>query len=205
MNVEQKLGEVAQHPLCYNCLAQSHGRADCKSIDRCHRCLQDHHTWLHALAAGHIWFSMTATVKVLPRRNGSELYIRALIDPTAARSSVIKYKTDDLQCDVKKGRTIMSLFPERSNVQPVDIEFVVENKIYGHTPSAQIKRENYDITDHKNRENADVHWYMTRRYQLVLGADIMSKVLIGPAKIRSGQIYVQETIFGLVHFGDSIV
>lgn len=64
----------------------------------------------------------------------------------------------------------------------IDIEFVVEDKIYGRAPSTQIKRKKYDISDLKHRKNADVHWYMIRRYQP--GSRYYEQDFIGPAKNR---------------------
>lgn len=205
MNVEKKLRIVSQLSLCYNCLAQSHSRTECRSIDRCRRCLQDHNTWLHPLTADRIWFPMTANILVRPRRDGTELYMRVLIDPTAARSTVMKWESDDLKCIVKEGRTIMTLIQKNVENRPIDIEFVVENKIYDRTPTVQIEyKDKYTYYDRKNKANADPHWFMSRRNQIILGADVMNQVLLGPIKPRPGHIYVQETVFGLAYFGEGI-
>ncbi|XP_037823627.1 uncharacterized protein LOC119611993 [Lucilia sericata] len=204
MPVELKLRVVAQHLLCYNCLAQSHSRSECRSIDRCRRCMQDHNTLLHPTPQESIWFPMTATVRVVTKFS-TDAFVRALIDPTAARSSIMQSEIDGLELGVHQGRTNIVVYHSHEEKRRINVECVVEKRRFGCTPSASIDRaDKYPRPRAVDRANADVHWHISRPYQLILGADAMSRVLLGPATRRPGQIYAQNTIFGIAYFGEGI-
>ncbi|XP_046812010.1 uncharacterized protein LOC124421204 [Lucilia cuprina] len=204
MPVELKLRVVAQYLLCYNCLAQSHSRAECKSIDRCRRCMQDHNTLLHPLPEGRIWFPMTATVRVVTR-NPIDVFIKALIDPTAARSSILKSEANELGFRVFQGRVTITVYHSREEKRRISVECVVDSKCYGLSPIVNSERpDRYPRPIAVDRANADVHWNISSPYMLILGADVMSKVLIGPATRRQGQLYAQNTIFGVAYFGEGV-
>lgn len=205
MDVEQKLRVVAQHSLCYNCLAQSHRLAECESIDRCYRCRQDHHSWLHPLPKGSIWFPMTAYIRVFTSPNGSEQYTRAIIDPTAARSSITLREAEELRCRVKQGRTTLTVSHSHKAGRTIVAEFVVEAKTYADSPEVDIQRPTeYPRSEVADLVNANKYWHRRLECCMVLGADLASRILIGPAKGRPGRVYAQDTIFGLAFFGEGV-
>lgn len=47
MGPDERRDYVLQARFCLNCLANSHERAQCNSLSRCHRCEGYHHTLLH--------------------------------------------------------------------------------------------------------------------------------------------------------------
>lgn len=206
MNVEQKLRAVAHHGLCSNCLAQTHQRADCKSLDRCRRCVQDHHTALHPTRSGRIWFQMTAEVKIVPYPGCRPMETRIVIDPNAARSSITAAEAERLGCVVTRGRTMVTMFHTRFDKRRIDVNCAVEDRNYGYNPSTRIDRE-WNRNRNQNAEiaEADKWWFEKYRFFLILGADATKKVLIGAAAGRSGDIYSQETIFGQTYFGEARV
>ncbi|XP_037822392.1 uncharacterized protein LOC119611015 [Lucilia sericata] len=204
MPVELKLRVVAQNLLCYNCLAQSHSRANCRSIDRCRRCMQDHNTWLHPLPQGRIWFPMTALIRVVTNHD-TDVFIRALIEPTAARSAIMKREVEELGLRISKGRTDIVVYHRREEKRRITVECILEDKIYGRSPIVNVERaDKYPRPTTVDRANADVHWHISCPYQLILGADTMSRILIGPAMSRPGQLYAQNTIFGIAYFGEGV-
>lgn len=205
MNLEQKLRAVAYHGLCTNCLAQSHRRSQCQSIDRCRICKQDHNTWLHPLEKGQIWFRMTAEIRIVTWPGHRAKETRVLIDPNAARSSITADEAERLNCFIHEGRTTVTVFHRRYNdKRNILIDCAVEDRDYGYNPIARINREFQQTREHAAAINdADPWWFEKRRYFMVLGADVTKEILVGRAQGRPGGIYSQETIFGQTFFGAS--
>lgn len=199
MDVEQKLRVVAQKSLCYNCLAQSHGRGNCKSIDRCRRCFQDHNSWLHPMPSNRVWVQMTANVRVIVRPGKEPRITRALIDPNATRYSITLTEAENLNCIIKRGRTTIVVYHCREEQQRIEVECVVEDVDYGFSPICNVEQDGGDC-----RVNANRNWHKSQEYNLILGADVQNMIFIGAAKGRPGRIYVQDTIFGFTYFGEVI-
>lgn len=200
MNIEQKLRAVAHHGLCMNCLAQSHQRRQCSS-ENCHRCYLDHHSLLHPLPKGKIWFQMTAEVRVItwPRRRAQ--VIRVLIDPNAARSSILSTETRRLCCVTFHHRTTLTIFHRVQEKRRIEVDCAIEDGAYGYNPEAHIERQ-VRRKSSLAADEADRDWYEKSTYSMVLGADVMKQILIGPAKKLPGHMYSQETIFGQTYFGE---
>lgn len=206
MTLEKKLRAVAHHGLCTNCLAQSHRLPNCRSIDRCRRCMQDHNSLLHPMSAGTIWFEMTAQVRVITHPGARPRETRLLIDPNAARSSITFAEALHLGCIVRNGRTTVTIYHRRYEKRRVEVECAVEHKKYNFNPESRIGRE-WNKTRAQNADiaEADLWWFDPARYSIILGADVTKQVLIGPAAGRPGQIYSQETVFGQAYFGEGRV
>lgn len=205
MDVEKKVRTVADHGLCTSCLAQSHLVRECRSIDRCKRCFQQHNTLLHPMPNDHLWFPMTAEARVYPRPN-SERYklVRMMIDPNAARSSISQTKAKELGCIVRQGRTVVTVAHRLYAHRNMKAECAVENVSERYTPQDEI--DNSWIR-HRALEvtHADIEWYSRDSYHMVLGADVIPKILIGATTGKPGRVYVQKTIFGDAYFGEGIV
>lgn len=200
MEVEQKLRIVAQYSLCYNCLAQSHTRDQCISIDRCRRCMQDHNSLLHPTPEDRIWVKMMAFVRITAHRDDTEYSTHALIDPTAARSSITLKEAQRVRCKIMDGRTNITVFHGYEEVfRFIDVECVVEDKKYGYSPVVDVDPHIYG----KKNISASRYWNIRHKYHLILGADAAGKILKGPAKGKAGQLFVQETIFGWAYFGEA--
>lgn len=76
---------------------------------------------------------------------------------------------------------------------------MVEDQIYGRSPVADVEEKYLAVGD---TSSANRHWHHSLKYHVVLGADVPSRVLIGPAKGKPGTIYVQDTVFGFAYFGE---
>lgn len=200
MDVEQKLRFVAQKSLCYNCLAQSHGRNGCKSIDRCRRCMQDHNTWLHPIPEGNVWVQMTAYIRIITRPGEKPQFTRALIDPNASRSSITDSEASYLGCKISKGRTTFIVYHSREEGRRIEVDCVVEKTSYGRSPKYDVERY-----DSGSSEDASRNWHKSLDYFVILGADVQNKIFIGPAIGRPGHIYIQDTAFGYVYFGEAVI
>lgn len=46
--------------------------------------------------------------------------------------------------------------------------------------------------------------YKSAEYYVVLGSDVMSRILRGKAVGKPGSLYVQDTLFGYTYFGEGI-
>lgn len=201
MPVEQKLRVVSQNSLCYNCLAQSHTRETCKSIDRCWRCRQDHNSLLHPTLADKVWVKMTAHIQVIPGPDRKELWTRALIDPTAARSAITLQEAQELGCVINRGRTVLSVCYRNEKNRRLEVEMVVEAKRYGRSPSHSVE---CDYREDPVDGSANRYWHRSLEYYIVFGSDVMSRILEGRARGKPGHLYVQDTIFGLTYFGEAL-
>lgn len=200
MTVEEKLRAVAHHGLCTNCLAQSHRRADCRTLDRCKQCMQDHNTWLHPVAPGFVWLKMSAQVRITPRPGEDTTKVRVLIDPNAARSSITLCDAKHLRCTIRQNRTLITL---RHHTQPgwrLEVQCAVEDRDYGHHPVAQVYRAHPSVQVPAGQK-ADMLWCHRHRMSLILGADVCHKILCGPAVGRPGRLLRQPTKLGETYFG----
>lgn len=75
-----------------------------------------------------------------------------------------------------------------------------KKKKYGVSPSSSVHplfREENDYI------SANQFWNRSLKYFLILDSDVMSRVLLGPAKGKPGGLYVQETVFGMAYFGEA--
>lgn len=201
LDVERKLRLVAEKSLCVSCLAQSHSVRDCRSLDRCKRCRQQHNTLLHPVASGSIWFPMTAMAKVYPHENSTHhKFVRILIDPNAARSSISEVKAKKLGLSTTSNRVMLKLGHRRFEHKKIRILCALERMPVIYAPLQEIK-----ITGVSRREEtvtADPMWYSRDSYDVVLGADVVPRVLEGPAEGQPGKIYTQKTFFGEAYFGE---
>lgn len=201
MPVEKKLRVVSRYGLCYNCLAISHSRADCKSIDRCRRCKQDHNSWLHPVPEGRIWVQMTAQIRVVTGVGKKPLPTLALIDPNTTKSSITLHEADALQCKVAHRRTTVKIL-HRDQKKYFTAELLVVDETFGRTPKADIE---CDVRRDVPNGLADRRYYRSREYSVVLGADVMNRVLIEKAVGRPGSLQVQDTVFGFAYFGEGVL
>lgn len=199
--VEQKLRIVAQYALCYNCLAQSHTYVQCKSIDRCRQCTRKHNSWLHPVPEGKIWVRMTAHLRVAAKPGQKPIKTRALIDPWASRSSITLREAGELQCTITSGRTKLTIFHEQTQ-RYFNVELAVEDKSYGRSPLTNVRR---DCCSDKIEGYANRHWNKSLPYYVILGSDVTSRILIGPAVGKPGGLLAQDTVFGLAYFGEAYV
>ena len=86
MPVEKKNSFVVQNGLCVNCLALRHIDSEsCPCLDRCFKCGGTHHTLLHPLSAGRVWFQLGALCRMFPEHLG---LVRVMIDPNSEESYV---------------------------------------------------------------------------------------------------------------------
>lgn len=204
MDIERKLRVVAEHALCVSCLAQSHLLPECRSIDRCKRCRQKHNTLLHTVAEGCLWFPMTAQAKLYPHQVSSRHWsVRILIDPNAARSSISARMAKKSGCLIASKRTHITLVHSRYDHKRIHVVCAVEDGAARFTPRGEIK---YDWVNRRKKDivHADVWWYSRDECDVVLGADVVPKILEGPAEGMPGKIYVQKTYFGDAYFGEGV-
>ena len=47
LSLQQKIDIVRENPICLNCLRPGYLAKNCCSVQRCRKCKQPHHTWLH--------------------------------------------------------------------------------------------------------------------------------------------------------------
>lgn len=199
MNIEEKLRVVARHSLCTNCLAQSHLTVACRTLDRCKQCLQDHNTWLHPLSSGKLWLKMSAHVRLLVAPGRGPIFTRVLIDPNAARSSITLSEAMRLRCpQSSKNRTSITLLHRSRTGWRLEVQCAIENR--ESVPVAQVYRAHHTIRVADDQE-ADLPWCHRRQICITLGADVASRILIGPSIGRPGRLMRQKTAFGEVYFG----
>lgn len=202
MDVEMKLRAVAHHGLCSNCLAQSHRRPSCQTLDRCKRCLQDHNTWLHPIPRGKIWVRMAAMVRIIAHPGAPDRWTRALIDPTIARSAIMASEAKLLHCKIQGGRTQIIVCNSRYEGRRVKVMCNVENMEYGCNPEVSVERTQRHLVGSGNSvENACRSWHIKAPYYLILGSDVAPHIFTNIAKGRPGRLYAQDTIFGITYFG----
>lgn len=204
MNVERRLRVVADNMLCSCCLAQSHGVDGCRSLDRCKRCFSKHNSMLHPLDPYHIWFKMTALVRLFPRARTHSVLVRVVMDPNAARSSIVASEVRRFGCDVVNNRTTVRLCHRNIDGEGIKVSCAVENTPVHRTPPHKINyywRGNSEATQNRN---ADPMWFAKAPYYIVLGADVFTLLVRGRADGRPGQTLIQETIFGTAYFGEAV-
>lgn len=205
LTIEKKLRFVADKKLCSSCLAQTHLVVNCRSIDRCKRCRQKHNTMLHAVAPGSFWFPMSAQVRIYPQQNDKFTRIRLLIDPNASRSSIDARRAKVLGCDIRLGRTVVRLCHSQGTRSSFRVDCAVENFSGKTTPAYDIDRSWRPKSREIQKSEADGNWHIRSQYHMIVGADYAYCILEGKAEGRPGQTYIQNTIFGVVYFGEAIM
>lgn len=190
--------------LCRNCLAQSHRRPNCPSLDRCFVCRSNHHSLVHPMSLAHFWFQMTATARIFNNATGAWQNVRIMIDPTTKGSCVTMMLAEAYDCVIRHGYTTVRLRHRLDDNLPVEIRCALVNRRFDKTPKFSIETE--WTTGHpivKRNCVADPQWFSPQPYDLVLGSEVGSKVLRGGGAIgRPGGIYMQHTCFGLAFFGE---
>lgn len=161
--------------------------------------MQDHNTWLHPLSNGVLWLKMSAMVRVKVRGE-EDVIVRALIDPNAARSSIMKREAQRLRCEVVRNRTTLTLAHRATPGWQVEVQCAVEDRDYGFNIVAPIYLAHTEIRVAVDQE-ADPNYTHRRRWIIILGADVASRLFVGPSVGRPGRMLRQNTKFGAVYFG----
>lgn len=97
---------------------------------------------------------------------------------------------------------MLAFFRRDEEGRKLEVELAVEERPKGKSPVATVEAEYMERGD---TSSADRHWNRSRSYHITLGADVASRVFIGPAKGKPGNIHVQDTIFGFAYFGEGVV
>ncbi|XP_073814240.1 uncharacterized protein isoform X2 [Musca autumnalis] len=195
--------KVEQLDLCKNCLAQSHGRSDCPSRNRCFRCRGDHHSLLHPVDTGNVFFPMTATVRLYPTKADWCEMARVVIDPSHKLSAITMDAAKNYKCEIRRGYTSIRLQHHIFDRDQVHVRCVIEDTRYGKTPSAPL--ESIWTWDHPIVGRAtigDPSWNKPEPYHLILGADVAHQIFTGNVIGRAGQTLIHHTTFGPVFFGE---
>lgn len=203
MDVPQKVTTLHRLHLCLNCLAQSHTRSHCRSLERCWRCSQFHHSLLHPIPDEHVWFPMTARVRVITWKGRRARNTRVVIDPDSPRSYIALKEALDMHCIINDSRTTVTLCHQYLERRQVQVRCVVQDRDFGYSPPARIDREfNMPHRIPGAREPADRWWYSRDQYFMILGADVSREIFIRPTVAQSGRIFTQVTVFGQAYFGE---
>lgn len=204
MRVEVKRRTVMSYELCKSCLAQSHQLSECNSLDRCKRCHRHHNTLLHPVDPGNVWFPMTVEVKLYPHQGSSRyVEVRARVNPNAARTSIHRPFAISAGCSILQDRAWITVAHRLYNHRKIVVQCAVENYTFLTTPSVDLDQE---WVNRRKRAAvlADPDWFRSLPAYIILGADVSSKLLEGPAEGRPGKIYCQKTLFGEALFGEGI-
>lgn len=110
--------------------------------------------------------------------------LRIQIDPNLALSCVTVEGADRLRCKVRQGFTKIQLQYRREDRPNVELRCAGNDFLL------------QDVCD------ADQWWWRQYSVYMVLGADWAHKVFKGPAVVKTGQGFLQATIFGTAYFGE---
>lgn len=91
-------------------------------------CRQDHNRLLHPLGKDSVWVQMSAHLQVQTMPCRYILLTRALIDPTAARSSITRFEAVSMSCEIINGRIKLIILHDGPYRNNFEAEFVVEEK-----------------------------------------------------------------------------
>lgn len=81
------------------------------------------------------------------------------------------------------------------------VQCAVENYVFLATPTVDVDHGWVDRAK-RGAVLADPDWFRSLPAYVILGADVTSKLLEGPADGKPGKIYCQRTLFGEAFFGE---
>ncbi|XP_073819544.1 uncharacterized protein [Musca autumnalis] len=204
MDSLQRSVVVVNKELCKNCLAQTHNRWQCPCPENCKRCGDFHHSLLHHPPVDHVWFAMSAMVRVYTCKGRRSQTSRAILDPNLKRSYITQDEAIDLHCIVDKDmRTVVPLRHFSDEQPPVRVECVVTNRQFGLSPSARIDK-NFKVPSKLSEEtwDADRWWFKPSPYQIILGEEACREIFVGPTVARPGNVFTQDSVFGQLYFDE---
>ncbi|XP_073813828.1 uncharacterized protein [Musca autumnalis] len=204
---DHKKGDIIlKTGVCINCLAQTHKRSQCRSQDVCRRCKGFHHSLLHYLPDGFIWFSMTALIRIYTCTGRRAQTTRVLLEPNSKWSFIAVEEARKLHCIIDDNRTTVVLQHSSLDKRRVQVECVVRDRVFGFAPTSRVD-EHFNLPDEipVDVDNADKWWYMSSPYYLILGAEACRDIFTGPTVAQPGKIFTQNSVFGQLYFGEGRV
>lgn len=203
LDTSKKRDFVMNNRLCINCLASSHERSACRSLDVCKLCNGFHHSFLHRMTDEYIWFPMTAMVRIYTCYGRRDQNTRVLLDPNSKYSYIALEEALDMYCLMDNERTTVVLQHQSVDRKKIKVELVVRDRVFGVTPTARIDKEaNMFANPPGNVIDADRYWNRSSPYFVILAAEACRAVFVGPPMVQPGRIFIQDSIFGRLYFGE---
>jgi len=215
MAPEARWNVIRANGYCVNCLAHEHSQGICRSAEGCKKCRKPHHTLLHRASpprrqstsrqrqTSAATFPLMPTAELLLYHRGTYHPIRALIDVCSARSRIElktaqKLKISSTTVD-RREEVELQLSARTNKDVNFAIKAVVDDRSYAPTPSREAPQS---VRQHFIRLNmADEKFHSPAPIQLILGNEIVTKIMLPEVKIESGMPMAQKTRLGWVLSG----
>ena len=197
MPIEKRIWWIVEKGFCRNCLAQNHQEGKCTSIDRCRKCFATHNTLLHPIDGKHVWFQMTAVIRLSMGGYNKKIFARVLIDPNMARSSICVSLVKKHQFKQKNGRVMVFMAHRDGNRVVLEALCAIEDHRNTFSPARHVSKAAIP----KFHSEADPEWSRKQSVHMVLGADVFDQLSYGHPIVKPGKIHAMETTFGWAFFG----
>ncbi|XP_075158050.1 uncharacterized protein LOC142231322 [Haematobia irritans] len=185
---------------CTNCLALSHGFAQCTCKAVCWECAKHHHTFLHPVESDSAWVQMTAWVVMwTPRAPQEHLNVRAMLDPNVMTSYYTPTPTFPLAWEKCDDILPVRLWGMHNDVRTVSVDLVRRVQPAVRMPAMPLLP--YPIRAKYGTKNlADHGFHIPYPCSVVLGADVAAVAYLGLPRREKGLPFTQDTIFGRAFF-----